>query len=199
MTDHTTGSGYMLAANGALDHARIVWRQSVAVQPKSIYAFSVWAANWNGVSPDSGAPVLSVLINGVRIGGSLPVPHVHGIWTNYVVSWGSGVATNATIEIRDDAVNFGDDLVMDDLAFEFQGFELTIRCSEVEICWQTASNVLYQVEYCSDLTTNIWTPLGAPILGTGTKQCVFDKIPDEHQRFHRVIQDTRAVEPPGGQ
>lgn len=186
MTDHTSGSGYLLAANGSVDQARVVWRQSVSVQPGTVYAFSGWAASWNGTSPDPQPPVLSLLINGVSVGGLLPVPQEHGVWTNFIVSWSSGAATNATIEIRDDSVSWGDDLALDDLAFELRGFELTIRCSEVQVCWQTVSNILYQVEYRSDLTTNIWTALGAPILGTGTNQCIFDKILDEPRRFYRV-------------
>ena len=36
---------------------------------------------------------------------------------------------------------------------------VTLRASQVEVCWNSKSNVTYQVQYRSDLTTNIWTSL----------------------------------------
>ncbi|MFI5224697.1 MAG: hypothetical protein ACHQX3_10760, partial [Nitrospirales bacterium] len=35
----------------------------------------------------------------------------------------------------------------------------TIRASQVEVCWNSISNLTYQVQYRSDLTTNLWTSL----------------------------------------
>jgi hypothetical protein len=37
---------------------------------------------------------------------------------------------------------------------------VTIRASQVEVCWNSISNLTYQVQYRSDLTTNLWTSLG---------------------------------------
>ena len=36
---------------------------------------------------------------------------------------------------------------------------VTIRASQVEVCWNSISNLTYQVQYRSDLTTNLWTSL----------------------------------------
>jgi hypothetical protein len=65
---------------------------------------------------------------------------------------------------------------------------LSIRFSEVEVCWPSQSNVAYQVQFRSDLTTNTWTDLGASIPGTGSTECYNDKITlGEPRRFYRVL------------
>ena len=64
----------------------------------------------------------------------------------------------------------------------------TIRTSEVEICWDTASNRTYQVQYRSSLTTNVWTYVGPPVIGDGSRSCFTDKVPvDQPQRYYRVV------------
>jgi len=64
----------------------------------------------------------------------------------------------------------------------------SIRVSEVEISWPTETNMQYQVEYKSSLTTNTWQQLTDPINGTGTNACIKDALPTaEPQRYYRVI------------
>jgi hypothetical protein len=64
----------------------------------------------------------------------------------------------------------------------------SIRVSGVDVCWTTESNKNYQVEYRSALTTNTWTYLAGPIVGTGTNNCVSDAVhPGEPQRFYRIV------------
>ncbi len=63
-----------------------------------------------------------------------------------------------------------------------------IRVSEVEVCWNTASNRTYQVQYRSALNTNAWLQLGSPIAGNGFTNCIADKVPlGEPRRFYRVL------------
>lgn len=66
--------------------------------------------------------------------------------------------------------------------------QLSIRVSEVEVCWNTESNVSYRVEYRSTLTTNAWLPLGTNCYsGDGSIKCVYDAVPvGEPQRFYRL-------------
>ena len=66
---------------------------------------------------------------------------------------------------------------------------LTIRVSQVEICWDTATNAAYQLQYRSDLTTNLWTPFDASFFqGTGGNVCSNDTVfPSQPQRFYRVV------------
>ncbi len=55
---------------------------------------------------------------------------------------------------------------------------MSIRVSQVEICWTLYSNYLYNVQYRSDLTTNVWVDLfPTNILATGSETCVYDDIP----------------------
>jgi hypothetical protein len=65
---------------------------------------------------------------------------------------------------------------------------LSIRVSQVELCWDTILNRTYQLQYRSDLTANIWTDLGTQISGTGARVCVQDPVPvGQPQRFYRVV------------
>jgi hypothetical protein len=64
---------------------------------------------------------------------------------------------------------------------------MAIRVSEVELCWNSISNKMYQVQYRSELTTNAWTALGAPVQGNGSTNCVTDAVQlGQPQRLYRV-------------
>jgi hypothetical protein len=65
---------------------------------------------------------------------------------------------------------------------------VTIRASPVELCWNSISNVTYQVQYRSDLTTNLWTSLGGCIRSTNSTSCAYDlTVGGQPQRFYRVV------------
>ena len=65
---------------------------------------------------------------------------------------------------------------------------VAIRASQVEVCWNSKSNVTYQVQYRSDLTTNLWTSLGDCIRSANSTSCVYDPIVvGQPQRFYRVV------------
>ena len=65
---------------------------------------------------------------------------------------------------------------------------VTIRASQVEVCWNSISNVTYQVQYRSDLATNLWTSLGNCIRSTNSTSCIADPIVvGQPQRFYRVV------------
>lgn len=64
---------------------------------------------------------------------------------------------------------------------------VTIRVSQVEICWTSRLDRMYQVQYRSTFTTNLWTNLGAPVQGNGSTNCITDAVvPDQPQRYYRV-------------
>jgi hypothetical protein len=64
----------------------------------------------------------------------------------------------------------------------------SIRVSAIDLCWSTASNRTYQVQYRSNLTTNTWTDLGSPRVGDGSTNCLPDNVlPGAPQRFYRVV------------
>ncbi len=84
--------------------------------------------------------------------------------------------SNATINI---------DLALDDVSVLPVTPALAIGVSQVRLCWQSQTNRLYQLQYSSNLTSNSWTDLGAPILSTGN-DCSEQPV-SEPRRFYRVI------------
>ena len=92
---------------------------------------------------------------------------------------GIGSSTATTGDIRHSHVT----------QFTFEPSPLvTIRPSEVEVCWNSISNLTYQVQYRSDLTANLWTPLGDDILSTGATSCIYDPVVvGQPQKFYRVV------------
>lgn len=78
--------------------------------------------------------------------------------------------------------------------FTFQSApQVTIRSSQVEVCWNSVSNATYHVEYRSDLTGNLWTTLVNCFRSTGSTSCVSDSIiVGQPQRFYRVVQTNCA-------
>lgn len=72
--------------------------------------------------------------------------------------------------------------------------ELGIRVSQVELFWLSRSNRLYQIQYRSDLTTNMWADLGTPLLGTGSTNALYDGVLiGQPQRFYRIVCLTNDV------
>ena len=73
--------------------------------------------------------------------------------------------------------------------FTFQPPPLvTIRASQVDVCWNSISNLTYQVQYRSDLTTNLWTSLVDCVRSTGSTSCIFDSVVvGQPQRFYRAV------------
>jgi len=65
---------------------------------------------------------------------------------------------------------------------------VTLRASQVEVCWNSISNLTYQVQYRSDLTTNVWSSLGNCIRSTNSTSCAYDPIVvGQPNRFYRVV------------
>jgi hypothetical protein len=110
--DHTTGSGRMLAVNGAEVPDLVVWSQTVAVDPGTDYAFSAWASSWFSLSPAR----LDFLFNGVSV-GQFTAPLAAGVWARFAAAWNSGASASLTITIVDRNTDFsGNDFALDDLS-----------------------------------------------------------------------------------
>jgi hypothetical protein len=110
--DHTTGSGNMMVANGALVPNTLLWSQTVVVDPATHYHFSFWSSSWYPASPAR----LEVLVNGVSL-GTATAPLQAGVWGQFTAAWDSGTATTATIQIFDRNTDFsGNDFAIDDLS-----------------------------------------------------------------------------------
>ena len=123
--DHTSGHGFMLAANGSPDSRKAVWRQRVKVAPSQTYCFSGWAASWGrrwnfktriAKNTDPRPPQLRISINGHECGPLIRVPAANGKWSHFGVTWDAGTSAEAEIEIRlATTAARGNDLALDDL------------------------------------------------------------------------------------
>jgi hypothetical protein len=63
---------------------------------------------------------------------------------------------------------------------------LSIRVSQVELCWESRSDNVYQLQYRSDLTVNQWLNLGDPLAGSNDVICTNDAVSGP-PRFYRVV------------
>src|SRR5690606_38325890 len=113
-TNNATGPRNFLMVNGstqltgAPSRQRIIWEQTVTVQPNTDYYFSAWAMNLNPADPAR----LQFEVNGVLVGtiadlNSAPKPTSEGAvnlnnWVRFYSdpTWNSGSATTAVIRIR---------------------------------------------------------------------------------------------------
>lgn len=65
---------------------------------------------------------------------------------------------------------------------------VSIRASQVEVCWPSVSNVAYQVQYSSALTTNTWVRLFNAVVAKGTQSCITDNVvPGSPARIYRIV------------
>lgn len=74
--------------------------------------------------------------------------------------------------------------------FTFEPIPLvSIRPSQVEICWSSVPNATYRVEYRSELSDSDWTPVVACVRSTDSTTCIQDPVVQgAPRRFYRVIQ-----------
>jgi hypothetical protein len=98
-------------------------------------------------------------------------------------------ATSEATTIRFNGVGAAGNAHIDNVVLERLPLPALIRVSEVEVCWETVTGRVYQVQYRSGFSPDVWLDLGAPVQGTGTSSCIKDAVPvSEPQRFYRVIQ-----------
>jgi len=69
---------------------------------------------------------------------------------------------------------------------EVEAPRVTIQVATVAVRWPSTTGTVYQLQYRSSLTGDIWTNLGAPIDGTGSNIVVLDSVLDQPRRFYRV-------------
>ena len=65
---------------------------------------------------------------------------------------------------------------------------LSIRVSQVEICWTSVQNVRYQVQFRTAVTADEWVNLGEAVASSDTTNCLTDEVlPGQPQRLYRVV------------
>jgi hypothetical protein len=71
---------------------------------------------------------------------------------------------------------------------EEEEIRMSIRISQVEVCWTSRYNATYQLQYRSTLTTNEWLPLLDCVRATNSTTCYYDAIlPGQPQRYYRAV------------
>jgi hypothetical protein len=128
--------------------------------------------------------------------GTFPIPVSNNGLSFLGVSFDSPIVRRVRIVYGNSALGPNDGsgtdvAVMDDFIYgEPQAvLETSIRVSQVEVCWNSTSNLTYQVQYRSDLTTNQWTSLVGCVRSTGSASCITDPVvAGQPQRFYRVVQ-----------
>lgn len=111
--DHTSGSGNMLVANGALLSDMAVWRQTISVLPGETYTFAFWAASVFTESPGN----LQMLVNDVPL-ANIQLSTTTGLWQYLEADWNSDLSQTATLSIIDlNEGEFGNDFALDDIQF----------------------------------------------------------------------------------
>ena len=112
--DHTSGTGNMMAVNGAGTPGLNVWCQTVNVDPNTAYVFSAWVTTLVSASP----ALLQFSINGSTIGPVFSAPSATCVWANFFSTWNSGGASSADICILNQNTTLGgNDFALDDLVF----------------------------------------------------------------------------------
>ncbi len=57
----------------------------------------------------------------------------------------------------------------------------------VEVSWTSVASRIYQVQWKNN-STDTWTNLGSPVVGTGAAASVFDRTQDAGQRIYRIVE-----------
>ena len=144
------------------------------------------SATWTG--PPGGAPN----------GGwkTLCTPIDAGSWVVTSGAW-SSLLTNITyLNVRLELYpNAGvDEEGIDNVQLDFDALRLSIRCSQadcsqVELCWLSCTNRMYQIQFRSNLATNQWADLLSAIPGDGARKYVTNAVAaDQPVRFYRIVQ-----------
>jgi hypothetical protein len=146
----------------------------------SIAAFNVGECGLRAQAFDaSGAQIGSVTADGIAYGvGNAPIL----LLTNTAAPIWRVVLDQYHWTGLNDGVSF------DRVSFDpIPGPQMSIRVSQVEICWSSVTNATYRVDYRSDLTTNTWLTLRECIPSSGAETCITDTVVrGQPQRFYRV-------------
>jgi hypothetical protein len=114
--DHTNGNGNMLLVNGAVVANRIIWQQTINVQPNTNYIMAVWLQNANVHKKESNPPKLKFVINGNNM-NSVQASYNSFEWKQMSTTWNSGATNKVTIAIvNQNTIAPGNDFAIDDIS-----------------------------------------------------------------------------------
>lgn len=117
-TDHTSGTGRMMAVDGATTPNVKIWSQTVSVLPNTNYTVRYWLQS---IDPNSPAQ-LELQMNGIPITGNAATStstasNTACVWSLASYIWNSGINTTADISIVGrNLSSFGNDFAIDDIS-----------------------------------------------------------------------------------
>jgi len=168
-----------------------VLSQTFPTVPGERYALQFDFGVWGGGATAEQRVSVQVTGDGVRL--SNVVTQLNGpagpmtLVTHRLYFWAD--ATNSTLTLRDVSLQtVSTDGHLDNVKVERIASGLFIQVSQVELCWGSQTDRVYQVQFRSALTTNTWTDLGAPIPGNNPVTCTNDVVSsDSPQRFYQLV------------
>jgi hypothetical protein len=98
--------------------------------------------------------------------------------TTYPITASGAAAANYTISYVEGTLTV---VAWPDLA------GISVNGNQFTLTWPTIAGQNYQVEYKDSLDDPAWTPLGAPVVGTGNPLNVNDNNNNAPQRFYRLM------------
>jgi len=154
------GTGNMMIINGSPTANQFVWKQTIVVDPNTLYYFVTDVASVHPTSPAQ----LQFSVNGELLGSIFNATPDSLQWHTFYATWYSGSVTSDTISIvNQNTAASGNDFALDNISFvpcnrilpiELVDFELNQNdCNHVNILWQTASetnNDFFTIERSSD-------------------------------------------------
>jgi hypothetical protein len=75
-------------------------------------------------------------------------------------------------------------------AYEYQETSAPVlwtSVASIDVNWLAQEGFLYQLQYCEDLTTPVWSNIGAAVTGMGSNVYINEGIRGMPQRFYRVV------------
>ncbi len=113
LTDHTTGSGNMLFADGAGSSSTRIWYETLTLSSNTTYIASAWVAPADGTN----LPTLQFLADGVPVGSSFTTAATTDVWQNFTATFNSGGSSSVVLALVDlDTQSFNNDFGLDDIS-----------------------------------------------------------------------------------
>jgi len=124
---------------------------------------------------------------GQQLGNLIAIPPSHGYGERQQLVFRATTATCRLVFTDTSTATISVDLALDNVAVSPLALRAAIQVSVVDVCWESLTNRTYQVQYRSDLTTNMWSDLGSPAPGDGGTVCISDSVRGQLRRFYRVV------------
>ena len=186
------------AGLGALEGCQTLATWAFPCESSPIRALFPLGVTWVSVEAydvgENGARLRAFDAAGQQVGPDQTV-----VGEGYGVGNGPLVLTATGTDIRSVALDepyyyknngFQDGIGFDNLRFEPRPV-LTIRelgPAQIQLSWDSATNLAYQVEFLPSLTSKQWSPVGQSVVGTGTNVSVTATVvPGQSAGFYRLV------------